>query len=243
MQIRKFLKENKCAVVTALLVMYLLADPFIRENFENVRTVYIGYYLFLIFTPYFLTSSKRVLVVSLIYGLSLNVLKVIFEPGVSQNELETFYIVIGTSLVVQELLLLLVVIGYTCTRSFSSREPIFGSILAYLLTAVFFGDAFYIVSHIDPGSFAAAGQIFQPMMKDTYYFSFATITTCGYGDVRAVSMLARRMASFEAVFGVLYVAVFIGRVISMFTAHRLHDLQTAEVPHEVTRRGRRIRYR
>ncbi|QSH42475.1 potassium channel family protein [Lentisphaerota bacterium ZTH] len=243
MEIRKLLRENKCAALTVMLVLYLLADPFIRENFENIRTVYFGYYLFLIFTPYFLTSSKRVLLVSLIFGLSLNILKLTFEPGLTSGELETFYIVIGISLVLQELLLLLVVIAYTCTRNFSSREPIFGSILAYLLTALFFGDAFYIVSRIEPNSFAIAGQVMKPLMKDTYYFSFATITTCGYGDIRAVSLLTRRMASFEAVFGVLYVAVFIGRVISMFTAHRLHDLQSAEAPQDEPRPGRRLRYR
>jgi hypothetical protein len=47
------------------------------------------------------------------------------------------------------------------------------------------------------------------------YFSFVTLTTLGYGDVLPVSPLARSLATAEALFGQLYPAVMIARLISL----------------------------
>ena len=47
------------------------------------------------------------------------------------------------------------------------------------------------------------------------YFSFTTLTTLGYGDILPVSPVARSLATSEALFGQLYPAVMIARLISL----------------------------
>ena len=47
------------------------------------------------------------------------------------------------------------------------------------------------------------------------YFSFVTLTTLGYGDILPVSPIARSLATSEALFGQLYPAVMIARLISL----------------------------
>src|SRR5271167_4890826 len=47
------------------------------------------------------------------------------------------------------------------------------------------------------------------------YFSFATLTTLGDGDIQPVSPIARSLAILEALFGQLYPAVMIARLISL----------------------------
>jgi len=48
------------------------------------------------------------------------------------------------------------------------------------------------------------------------YFSFVTLTTVGYGDILPVTPVARGLANLEAVAGVLFVAVFIARLIAAY---------------------------
>jgi len=54
-------------------------------------------------------------------------------------------------------------------------------------------------------------------VKDDFlYFSYITLSTVGYGDIWPVSSIAKRLCSFEACIGVLYLALFIGRVVMMY---------------------------
>lgn len=59
------------------------------------------------------------------------------------------------------------------------------------------------------------------------YFSFSTLTTLGYGDVGPASSVAQALAIFEAIVGVLIVALIIGRVVAAATAHTRHPRSRA----------------
>jgi hypothetical protein len=47
------------------------------------------------------------------------------------------------------------------------------------------------------------------------YFSFATLTTLGYGDIVPTSPISRMLASIEAITGQLYLAVLVARLVGM----------------------------
>ena len=47
------------------------------------------------------------------------------------------------------------------------------------------------------------------------YFSFATLTTTGYGDIVPVDPFARGLASLEAVLGQFYIAVTVARLVTL----------------------------
>ena len=51
------------------------------------------------------------------------------------------------------------------------------------------------------------------------YFSFVTITTLGYGDVLPLSPTAQTVAWIEAVFGQLYIAIVVARLVGLQIAH------------------------
>lgn len=50
------------------------------------------------------------------------------------------------------------------------------------------------------------------------YFSLSTITTAGYGDLVPVHPLARSLANFESVFGQLFPATFLSRLVALHLA-------------------------
>ena len=47
------------------------------------------------------------------------------------------------------------------------------------------------------------------------YFSFVTLATLGYGDITPRTNLARGLAVLEALAGMVYIAVFMARLVSM----------------------------
>jgi voltage-gated potassium channel len=61
------------------------------------------------------------------------------------------------------------------------------------------------------GSLVARDQLF--------YFTFVTVTTLGFGDVLPVSALARTYTTLAAVFGQLFLAIMVARLVGIHIAH------------------------
>jgi len=101
-----------------------------------------------------------------------------------------------------------------------STNAIFGAIVAYLLAGVAFAFAFELIELSHPGSFSGVpvGGAESEMGNALLYFSFVSLTTMGYGDILPVSDLARPLAVLEGVFGTLYLAVMIARLVGLSIA-------------------------
>jgi len=113
-------------------------------------------------------------------------------------------------------------ISIIVTHLFQTRDvtldTILGAVVTYLLAAVAFGVVFQIIETRSPGSFSGLpddmgnrGEVSSTML----YFSFVCITTMGYGDIVPISNLARPLAVLEGVFGQLYLAVMIARLVGL----------------------------
>jgi len=91
-----------------------------------------------------------------------------------------------------------------------------GAICVYLLAGLAWSYAFDILWVLDHSAFRMA-DITEAMPRSGMlrYFSFVTLTTLGYGDILPVSPIARSLATSEALFGQLYPAVMIARLISL----------------------------
>ena len=98
-------------------------------------------------------------------------------------------------------------------------DTILGAVVAYLLVAVAFTLVFEIMELRHPGSFSGvpdnATDHRAELGSSMMYFSLVCITTMGYGDILPVSSLARPLAVLEGVFGQLYLAVMIARLVGL----------------------------
>lgn len=98
-----------------------------------------------------------------------------------------------------------------------NTNMIFGAVVVYLLAAVAFAYLYEVLELVQPGAFSGlpeAGN--QSALGDALlYFSLVTLTTVGYGDILPVSGLARPLAVLEGVFGTLYLAVMIARLVGL----------------------------
>ena len=109
------------------------------------------------------------------------------------------------------------------------RNRILGSICAYLVLgycwAILYtfvwlndGDAFRGITaknllSIDPDELTA--------FSEFLYFSFVTLTTLGYGDVRPVSDVARILAMLEATLGQLFLVIVVARLVGIHTVQAM----------------------
>src|SRR5262249_29875280 len=92
-----------------------------------------------------------------------------------------------------------------------------GGISAYMLIGLAWGTAFRLLEEVHAGSFHFVSQ---PVSVDDLnsklvYFSFATLTTVGFGDVLPLHPVARSLAIAEALIGQLFPAVLIGALVGM----------------------------
>jgi hypothetical protein len=98
----------------------------------------------------------------------------------------------------------------------TARDRLFGGVAAYLLLGLDWAEAYRFVDVLVPGSFH--GLTWAPRahnLSSFVYFSLATLTTAGYGDVVPVSLPARSLANLESLSGQLFPAILIARLVSM----------------------------
>ena len=91
-----------------------------------------------------------------------------------------------------------------------------GAVAVYLLAGLILGQVLLLISHTYPGAFLLLGQpVAHDQISDSLgYFSFVTLTTVGFGDITPVHPLARSFTLLGAIFGTLYPAILIGRLVS-----------------------------
>ena len=125
-----------------------------------------------------------------------------------------------------DLLFLILVVAAILAHVFRSRritrETIAGAICAYLLIGAMWANVFSIIENVMPGSFAdnsieadaASGpEPIRDQANRFTYFSLVTLTTLGYGDITPMTRPAKNLAALEAIFGQLYLAVLIARLV------------------------------
>jgi len=105
-----------------------------------------------------------------------------------------------------------------------TTERIMGAVVVYLLLALMWAFAYKLVELQQPVSFNPAGlpslgHDFEPKTR-LIYFSFATLTTVGYGDITPVHPIARSLAMLEALIGQLFPIILIARLVSMELYYR-----------------------
>jgi hypothetical protein len=89
----------------------------------------------------------------------------------------------------------------------------------YFLIGVLWTLLYQSLLLIDPNALSHVGE----EMVDCFYYSFATLTTPGSGDISPNSVHAKFMAILEAFVGQVYLAIFIAQLIGLHLGKRLRE--------------------
>ena len=93
---------------------------------------------------------------------------------------------------------------------------VIGAVFLYLLVAMVFASLYMIIGAGNPKAFT--GVVVEDSAENAshlIYFSLTTLTTAGFGDIVPADPMARALATMESVFGALYPATLIARLVSL----------------------------
>lgn len=206
-----------CCVLIAAVLLYPLAQSFI--GILLLRLVLTAILLSALYTISRSPQLFRILLVLLIPIIIANwTIDPVEHPQLS---------IIASAAILAVLVVAIgVMLQQIITARKISQDIIFGSVAVYLLSGVFWALAYEFANDIMPGMvIESVGEILTAqnraaLFPEFTYFSFVTLTSVGYGDLVPIGAPARALAIVEGVFGQLYTAILIGKLVGMNVAQQ-----------------------
>ena len=142
------------------------------------------------------------------------------EPSAQLPQLATY-----AALLPFEVSLIRSLWGYVREPGHAGLTNLFSAVSVYLLLGALFVPVYGLLEAVAPGSFVDGAAPDEPLAwQQLQYYSFVTLNTVGFGDVRPVSAWARALSNLEALAGVLYVAVTITHLVGAFRGPGAREL-------------------
>lgn len=202
--------------IAFLLISILLLNVLypISELGTFATLLFIGFYLVLTASAIYLVSSdRRLLMFAVLLGVVIAV-----TGGITVSSGFTLMwaqLAWNASLFVQVLLVMILLVMFIIEAEHVNREVLFAAIAIYFLTAGIFTLIYGVIESLAPGSFISSNGA-EITWQRLNYFSLVTISTLGYGDITPVTSTAQSLSALEASIGTLYIAILIGRFVSLY---------------------------
>src|SRR5213083_2988888 len=217
----RFRRLSTVQLLIALGLSFIWA-PFVEE-IEGGELIVSGMFsLVLLAGVVAVTDSKRILVIAIVLAI----------PAIAGRWMNHFRpdLIPPAVFLVAGLILIAFVVGnllrFVLRAPSVNTEVLCASISAYLMLGLMWTMAYWLVDQLTPGgafSFNTNTGTRSINGFNGFYFSFVTLSTVGYGDITPVSRIARWLAAMEAMTGLLYVAVLIARLVSLYSAPKSND--------------------
>jgi hypothetical protein len=105
-------------------------------------------------------------------------------------------------------------VRFAMRLSRANEEHLYAALSVYVLLGLLFGMLHWAVELEWHGAYTLpVGEPFS--LETSIYFSFATQTTLGFGDILPKSALARGLTILQAIVGQLYLTVMLARLVSL----------------------------
>ena len=217
----RFRRFSTVQLLVALAVL-LISAPFVEELEGGHLILSVLFSLVLLAAVFAVADRKRTLAIAVVLAV----------PAITARWINQFRpdLVHPGVFLVCALLLLAFVIAHLLL--FILRAPVVtvevlcASVAAYLMLGLMWTVAYWLVDQVTPGgafSFNTDRGVHSMNGFTGFYFSFITLSTVGYGDITPVSRVARWLAAMEAITGLLYVAVLIARLVSLYSSAKSDD--------------------
>jgi len=200
-----------------VLVALFTCAPFVEEMRGGNLILSILFSLVLLAAVFAVAKRKRVLIIAIILAVPAIAGRWIndFRPGLVHPAVFLVFALVLLAFAIVHML------RFILQAPVVNVEVLCASISVYLMLGLMWTVAYWLVDQLTPsGAFSFnTNRGAQSMNGFTgFYFSFITLSTVGYGDITPVSRIARWLAAMEAMTGLLYVAVLIARLVSLYSS-------------------------
>ena len=139
----------------------------------------------------------------------------------SQTDTDAFKTLVLVVRLLYYLLIFGSIMGYVLDRSPVTGDKIAGSISAYVLMGVIWAGVYSLFFHLQPGSFVIPEYLQSGSVIGlwSFYFSFTTLTTLGYGDITPQLHAVQSYAVMEAACGQVFLTVLVARLVALQIIH------------------------
>ena len=209
--------QNKFLFLLVTLVLLLIIYPVLEDGFVGDWSLKILTTILLVMAVYAVSDTRKKFIAALILS---------FVPLIAGwlyvlHPDPVLFLVVNASTMVFFTVVTVTILYSVLVSGSYSLDTVYGGICVYLLIGFTYGTGFFLLNTIYPAAFypyPAPGSDQIVTFSEFLYFSFSTLTTLGYGDIVPLTSQARTMVLFEAVSGVIYVAVLIAWLVGSVTA-------------------------
>jgi hypothetical protein len=205
------------ALTILLIIMLFVVAPLQAQKIFAFQVFELVLALFLVGGVFFMSGSRMAVVamlVALVMIVTGAILRIRSPSILDLNLFAGSWLIMGITMG-------WVVARATFAPGRITYHRVVGAVLLYLTVAVIFASLFTFVGTLAPQAFSGMVVEDSPALAtQLVYFSFATLTTTGYGDVAPVDPIARSLCNLEAIFGQLYPATLLARLVTLELAHR-----------------------
>ncbi|HEU0209747.1 MAG TPA: potassium channel family protein [Candidatus Udaeobacter sp.] len=223
-QVMRRLGVDRFSTVQLLvvLVVFFTCAPFVEEMRGGNLILSVLFSMVLLAAVLAVAKRKRVLIIAIILVIPAIVGRWInhFRPDMIHPAVFLVFALVLLAFVIAHML------RFILRAPVVNVEVLCASISVYLMLGLIWSIAYWLVDDLTPGGAFSFNTIrgAETMNGFTgFYFSFITLSTVGYGDITPVSRIARWLAAMEAMTGLLYVAVLIARLVSLYSATKPDD--------------------
>lgn len=212
--------ENKYSHLLISLILLFLLAPFIERVIAIFPITHTVFFLIIILTLRILRVTKPVYIVVICLGLLALLLEYMVNRGVvspyNKGALAilftTYILFIGASIVF--------LIKNVFSEKTVTGDTIRGGISIYFLLGFWWVFIYYLVLTLNPESIISTVGDKLNLVR-LYQYSFAMLTTVGYGETIPKSEFAITLSNFEAITGQVFLTVFIARLVGLYLVRKI----------------------
>ena len=210
--------KGRAKYVLILIVLLNMLYPITGSGSTISLIGFAALYAGLFIAGIFITSDSRA---HITWSISIAVIWLVmtvvyaFDPtSLWKTQVSSFILVVFHSTII------LVLMRYIFSAEQVTADIIYAACAVYFLLSFFFVPVYGMLESAIPGSFVDNTLGTAVHWQQFVYYSLVTLSTAGYGDILPANMWARMLAGLEATVGVLYVAILVARLVSLYEVRR-----------------------
>lgn len=210
--------KGRAVYVLIVIVLLNMLYPITNGNNVAALIVYQILYAGLFLVGIFVTSESRVhIAISVTIGIVWLIAAVMYslDPANFLKVQITYAI-----LLIFHINIIWTLMRYIFTADKVTADVIYAACAVYFLLSFFFVPIYGMLESALPGSYIDNTTGNPVSWQQFVYFSLITLSTAGYGDILPANMWARMLAGIEVTIGVLYVAILVARLVSLYDIQR-----------------------
>ncbi|NKB46895.1 MAG: hypothetical protein GKR77_03830 [Legionellales bacterium] len=209
---------HKFIILLACLLVFFIVSALTQDSYFKF-IISLLFATLMMLSLYLISHRKRLLITGTLILGSLTTLSFFSDATLSPDVTS----LIGAEIILAILffsVLLFASLHYTVRDSTITLNHLCGAVCTYLFIGLTWSYLYLLIELLQPESFYPTTEVVEQGSQSLkfIYYSFVTLTTLGYGDIRPISDIAKTTSWLEAATGQLYLTILIAQLIGKYVA-------------------------